>query len=104
MHDVSVRMVIDKVSTGVKGIRGSEGIGAALRLGPFPATRQEIVARVSGQTLDFGGTRAPLADIVRGLPLARFRDADQAQRAVTARLEGIARSIQVIEDAERAEK
>ena len=86
----------------LRQVRGSAKIADALRHVSFPITKGDLIARLHGATIDFGDTKAPLAEIVRGVPRARFRDADQARRDVNERWLRISKALEAVDDAERA--
>lgn len=86
----------------LRQVRGSEKIADALREVSFPITKADLMVRLRGATLDFGETTAPLSEIVRGIPQAKFRDADQAHREVNTRWLRITKSLAAVDEAERA--
>jgi hypothetical protein len=97
-------MNADEVSLAMRKMRGTDPLSTALRTVAFPITKQDLIARLGDATLEVAGTRAPISTIVRGVPDARFADAGQAQRAVNFRLEGIAKALRAVDEAERALK
>lgn len=97
-------MNVDEVSIAMKQMRGTDPLSVALRTVAFPITKQDLIAKLGDATLEVAGTHAPISAIVRGVPHARFTDATQAQRAVNMRLEGIARALRAVDEAERVLK
>lgn len=87
----------------LRQVQGSERIDQALRGVEFPITKKQLVEALQDEVLDIGGARATLADIVRGIPSARFADAASARQAVDARWARFAKSLAAIEQAERFE-
>ena len=96
-------MRVDEISPRpvLRQVRGSEQIAEALQGVEFPITKQDLIARLGDRSLDWGpAMKAPLAEIVRGVPQARFGDRGQAQRAVSSRWMRIAKSLDAVEELE----
>lgn len=100
-------MVVDTVSrsAALRQVRGSEEIAAALQGVEFPITKRELIERLGSASLRFDEeTRAPLAELVRGIPVGSFVDAAQAEHAVNARWFRISKALAAVDAVERGEK
>lgn len=91
-------------ATLLRQVKGSERIEEALRAVEFPISKNDLVYALQGQSIDLGDTRAQLADIVRGIPRARFTDIATARQAVDTRWARLAKNLAAVEQAERAGK
>lgn len=86
----------------LRQVKGSHAINEALRGVEFPISKPDLVLALQGHSIDLGDTRALLADIVRGVPRAKFDDAISARKAVDARWASFAKNLAAIEKAERS--
>lgn len=87
-----------------QGAQDVERVRNAFASLTFPITKQALISSLGDETVEIAGTQAALADLLRGIPLARFRDADHATRAMDARVAGIARWLEAVAQAERGLK
>ena len=87
----------------LRQVKGSERIDEALRGVEFPISKNDLVLALQGQSIDLGDTRAALADLVKGIPRAKFTDITTARQAVDTRWARFARNLAAVEQAERAQ-
>lgn len=99
-------MHLDELSPtpALRQVRGSEKIADALRDVHFPVTKNELIAKLGSATIDFGDTKAPLSEIVRGIPQARFQSVVEAHREVNTRWLRISKALAAVEALEKSEK
>lgn len=86
----------------LRQVKGSERIDEALQAVEFPISKMDLVRALQGESIDLGDTRAQLADIVRGIPKAKFNDVVTARQAVDARWARFAKNLAAVEQAERS--
>lgn len=78
--------------------RASAPVAAELTALTYPISKQEIIASVGKVEVSYDrDTKTSLAELFRGVPATRFKDASQAARAVDERWTRFAQALREVE-------